>query len=330
MKKIWVKVDPWDKDLVTTALEGGAVALMVPTGCSEKVKQLGRIETIAEDGDLKPGDDVVFFSIQSCEDEAEILRLCQNKRVVLQCDDWTIIPLENLIARGADVIAQVQSREEAETAFGILESGVQRILVHTNDMKELKKILSLTEKDNEKVDLVPAEITEIRPVGMGDRVCVDTCTLMEPGQGMLAGNSSSAMFLIHSESIANPYVAPRPFRINAGAVHAYTRVPNGKTRYLSELQAGDPVLIVDFQGRSHTAAVGRIKVEKRPLMLIRATAGDKTISAIVQNAETIRLVDPQGNPVSVVELNPGDQVLAALESGARHFGHKIEESIIEK
>ena len=24
MRKIWVKIDPWDKDLVTTALEGGA------------------------------------------------------------------------------------------------------------------------------------------------------------------------------------------------------------------------------------------------------------------------------------------------------------------
>ena len=24
MRKIWIKIDPWDKELVTTALEGGA------------------------------------------------------------------------------------------------------------------------------------------------------------------------------------------------------------------------------------------------------------------------------------------------------------------
>ncbi|MBW2538701.1 MAG: 3-dehydroquinate synthase II, partial [Deltaproteobacteria bacterium] len=53
MKKIWVKVDPWDKQMVTTALEGGADGIIVPPGFHEKVKALGRIETISADGDLK-------------------------------------------------------------------------------------------------------------------------------------------------------------------------------------------------------------------------------------------------------------------------------------
>jgi 3-dehydroquinate synthase II len=56
MKKIWVKVDPWNKKIVTTALEGGADGIMVPKGYSKKVKELGVIQTISEDGDLKPGD----------------------------------------------------------------------------------------------------------------------------------------------------------------------------------------------------------------------------------------------------------------------------------
>jgi len=165
---------------------------------------------------------------------------------------------------------------------------------------------------------------------MGDRVCIDTCTSMMPGQGMLVGNSSSALFLIHSESVSNPYVAPRPFRVNAGAVHAYIRVPEGKTRYLSELTAGDPVLIVDFQGKTTVATVGRIKIEKRPMMLIQARAGERMISTIVQNAETIRLTDPEGHPVSVVRLAPGDKVRVAVETCARHFGYKIEETITER
>jgi len=330
MRKIWVKVDPWDKNLVTTALEGGADGIMVPKGFSEKVKALGRVQTISEDGDLKLGKDVIFFEIKSGGDEEEITKLSQTKQVILQCRDWTIIPLENLIAKGADVIAQVQTLDEAQTAFGILEKGVGHVLFHTDDVLELKKVLSWFRSKGDKISLQTAEIVEVKPVGMGDRVCVDTCSSMGLGQGMLVGNSSSALFLIHSESISNPYVSPRPFRVNAGPVHSYTRIPGGKTRYLSELSAGDPVLIVDFKGNTSTGIVGRLKIEKRPLMLIKAVFDGQEIATIVQNAETIRLTDPEGSAVSVVSLVPGDKVLVAMEAGGRHFGIKIEESITEK
>jgi 3-dehydroquinate synthase II len=330
MGKIWVKVDPWDKKIVTTALEGGAEGVMVPKGFTGKVKQLGKIRTISEDGDLKLGKDVVVFKIKSGEDENEILKLTQTKKVVLECADWTIIPLENLIAKGADVIAQVTNFKDAQTAFSILEKGVNQILFHTTDAMELKKALTLLGPDNEKTNLEEAEILEIIPVGMGDRVCVDTCTSMTAGQGMLIGNISGVLFLVHSESISNPYVAPRPFRVNAGAVHAYTRVPGGRTRYLSELSSGDPILITDFQGNTATGIVGRLKIEKRPLMLIKARVKDRVVSTIVQNAETIRLTDSAGKAVSVVSLTAGDKVLVAVEEGGRHFGYKIDETIEEK
>lgn len=330
MRKIWVKVDPWDKKIVTTALEGGADGILVPPGFSEKVKELGRVETISDDGDLKIGDDVIFYNITSGEDEEEIVRLSQNKKVILKCSDWTVIPLENLIAKGADVIAYVQNLEEAKTAFGILEKGVSHILFHTSDPMELKTALSSLLSVEDKIILEAAEIVEIRPVGMGDRVCIDTCTSMTSGQGILVGNSSGAMFLIHAESISNPYVSPRPFRVNAGPVHAYTRVPGGKTKYLSELSAGDNVLIVDFNGNTTVGTVGRLKIEKRPLMLVTASIGNKQATTILQNAETIRLTDPKGKAVSVVNLMPGDKVLLAIEEYGRHFGHRIEETITEK
>jgi len=330
MRKIWVKVDPWDKKLVTTALEGGADAIMVPKGFSKKVKELGRITTISEDGDLKPEQDVVFFTIKSGKDEEEIVKLCQRKKVILNCTDWTIIPLENLIAKGAEVIAQVQNLKEAQTAFGILEKGVSHILFHTQNPIELKTSLSMLFEEGETTALQNAEVIEIVPVGMGDRVCVDTCTSMSVGEGMLVGNSSSALFLVHSESISNPYVSPRPFRVNAGAVHAYTRVPGGKTRYLSELSAGDQILITDYRGKTSIGIVGRLKIEKRPMMLLKAKIGEHVATTILQNAETIRLTDPSGKPVSVVSLKPGDKILAALEEGGRHFGYKIDETITEK
>jgi 3-dehydroquinate synthase II len=330
MRTIWVKVDPWNKKMVTTALEGGADGILVPPGYSQKVKELGRIETIAEDGDRKLGEEVVFFEITSGADEEEILRLCRDKKVILQCRDWTIIPLENLIARGANVIARVTSADEARTAVGILEKGVSHLLLDAPDPAELKKALTAVRDKPDRTPLQVAEITEIRAVGMGDRVCVDTCTSMTAGQGMLVGNSNSALFLIHSESVVNPYVSPRPFRINAGPVHAYTRVPGGKTRYLSELSAGDRILITDYQGNTTDGVVGRLKIEKRPLMLVKAVVEGIPATTIVQNAETIRLTAPDGKPVSVVALKPGDGVLVSMEAGGRHFGYRIEETITEK
>ena len=250
--------------------------------------------------------------------------------MILEHCDWTIIPLENLIAKKANVIAQVHSFKEAEVAFGILEKGVDHILFHSPDTLELKKTLGLIRSHGSVIDLEEAEIDEITPVGMGDRVCVDTCAIMTSGQGIFAGDSSGALFLVHAETVLNPYVAPRPFRVNAGAAHAYTRAPDGKTRYLSELASGDQILIADHTGKTFPGVVGRAKIETRPLLLVTARVGEKKISTILQNAETVRLTAPDGNPVSVVDLKKGDKALVALEEAGRHFGFKIDETILEK
>ena len=53
MKKIWVNADPWNKDIVIRALECGADAVVVPKGHTPKVKELGVIPTVAEDGDIE-------------------------------------------------------------------------------------------------------------------------------------------------------------------------------------------------------------------------------------------------------------------------------------
>jgi 3-dehydroquinate synthase II len=144
------------------------------------------------------------------------------------------------------------------------------------------------------------------------------------------GNTSSAFFLVHSESLENPYVAARPFRVNASAVHAYILRPGNKTSYLSDLRVGDEMLVVNAKGQTRAAHIGRCKVETRPMLLIQAEAGGREISIVLQNAETINLVRPDGQPVSVSKLKTGDQVLAHLETGGRHFGMKISETLTEK
>jgi len=55
MKEIWIKADPWKKELITTALETGADAVIVPPDKVKKVKELGLIKTVSDDGDLKWG-----------------------------------------------------------------------------------------------------------------------------------------------------------------------------------------------------------------------------------------------------------------------------------
>ena len=330
MKKLWVNVVKWDKKIVTTALESNADALLIPKGFTKRVKELGLIKTVSEDGDLKIGRDVVIVSINSKEDEKLALKESKSKIVVIKTKDWRIIPLENLIAQTKGLIAEVKNANEAKTALEILEKGVDGVLLTTTDLSEIKKTAALIKKSSENISLVKAKIINIKAVGTGDRVCIDTCTNMKIGQGMLVGDSSSGMFLVHSESVENPYVEQRPFRVNASAVHAYIKVSDGKTKYLSELKTGTETLIVDSEGNTEIAIVGRTKIEKRPLMMLEADANGKKISLILQNAETIRLVKPNGKPISIVKLKKGDEVLAYTEEAGRHFGMKIKETITEK
>ena len=295
------------------------------------MRALGRVKVIAPGGDLVPGDDFQVVKILSGEDQDRAMELASKGTVVVDTADWKVIPLENLVATApGNIWTVVRSREEMSMALGVLERGVAGVVVEVQEPALLRQLVLMARNRVEDISLEEGEIREVVPLGLGDRVCVDTCSLMGRGQGMLVGNSSTFLFLIHAESVENPYVAPRPFRINAGAVHAYALVPGGRTRYLSELEAGDEVLVVDYQGAGSTAVVGRAKVEKRPLLMVKAQVGDVEGTCILQNAETIRLVAPGGDPLSVVALKPGDRVLVHLEKGARHFGMKVEESIQEK
>lgn len=263
---------------------------------------------------------------------AELGKVCDY--LLVTGTDWKVIPLENLIAdlqqQKVKIIFGVKSAEEARLAFQTLESGADGVLLDSGDPQEIKDaIKAAREMESGSTELEPATVIKVEPLGMGDRVCVDTCNLMQRGEGMLIGSQANGMFLVNSESEDSPYVAARPFRVNAGAVHSYLKIGE-KTRYLSELSAGDPVTIVNSKGEQREGIVGRVKIESRPLMLIEAKAGDRILTVILQNAETIKLVGEDGSPISVAKLKKGDRVLVHLEEGARHFGKRIEETIIEK
>jgi len=324
MKEIWLLDDgeEWEsvKEHAKDAIELGFTGVAVRDGFREKVRKLGNIEVeVAE-----------VIKIKSSSDQEKVIELSEKKdRIFIDFENWKIIPLENLIAmkKNAKIIPVVKDVEEARVALTTLEKGSDGIAITPKPRSEMQEFKSLSEEEG-KIHLTKARVVEIKKLGLGDRVCVDTISLMSPGEGMLVGNTAEFLFLVASESEESEYVSSRPFRVNAGSVNAYVNVGE-RTKYLSELKAGDEVEIVRFDGKRRKSYVGRVKIEKRPMILIKAKADKISGSIILQNAETIKLVKPDGKHLSVAEVKVGDEVLVYLGEKARHFGVAVEESIIE-
>jgi len=253
--------------------------------------------------------------------------------IIISCSDWKIIPLENLISKvhgRSKLLFVASSVNEAKVGLETLELGADGIVLKSRDLSEITQTSNLVKAVHPIIELSTAKVTGLKPLGSGARVCVDTCDLMEPGEGILVGCQSSGLFLVQAEVHESEYVDPRPFRVNAGPVSLYILTPGNKTKYLSELKAGDEVAILNREGRVRIANVGRVKIERRPLMLIEAEGQGRKLKTIVQNAETIRLVTKAGSK-SVVEMKVGDEVLARIEHGGRHFGILVKgESILER
>ena len=205
------------------------------------------------------------------------------------------------------------------------------MLLKTTDSDEVLKTVAFVKPEALKLEMAVAKIVFTKPISTGARVCVDTCELMTHGEGMLVGSQSAGLFLVEAEVNENPYVASRPFRVNAGSCSMYTLGTLQTTRYLQEFKAGDEVIIVNREGTTRKTNVGRIKIEIRPLILVEALVEGKTIKTILQNAETIRLVTPKGSK-PITELKPNDEVIVHLAAkGGRHFGVSVpEETVIEK
>jgi 3-dehydroquinate synthase II len=344
LKELWVTISPnaSEKSKLQKLAADNADFLLENTSarsCSGKdeITVLGSLDekTITE---LKQNGKKVALkiSIKGKESENTAVKAAElsTDYIIINCLDWRVIPLENLIARTrgkSKLIAEVSNAEAAKLVLETLELGTDGVLLHTSDVDELNKAIALVKKQAAEITVVPAKVTAVKQISTGARVCVDTCDLMVPGEGMLVGVQAAGFFLVEAEVHENPYVQARPFRVNTGSLSMYTLASLQKTRYLSELKAGEEVLIVDRKGKTRPASVGRIKIELRPLILVEAEAEGKKIKTILQNAETIRLVTPKGSK-PVTELKAGDEVLVHLATSAgRHFGVAVpDETVIER
>ncbi|MHC1604722.1 MAG: 3-dehydroquinate synthase II [Candidatus Methanofastidiosia archaeon] len=302
--------------------------IIVQTG-DEKVKNRAKMLGLPL---FEEVEDMTLVQIRNKEDEEKALKMAPCKHLLLEFPQQEIIPLENVIAEmkgKTEILVKVNTANKAKMAMETLELGADGVVLETEDISQLEKTVEAIAPRDEVV-LEEATVTAIRDLGLGARACIDTCEIMERGKGMLVGTSSKGMILIQAEVEQNPFVSARPFRVNAGAVSLYVLVPNNKTRYLEEIMAGDEVLIVNKDGKTNTTNVARSKIEMRPLILIEAENEGHEAKALLQKAETVRVVTPSGG-MPVTDIKVGDRIIARFEEGGRHFGTLVkEEMVIEK
>jgi len=291
--------------------------------------------------------------------------------VVVECKDWTMIPFENIISDAHHTPTKIAAIiEQAEKIPGVafaLDIGVDALVLANDDIElwhsgciaraQRAEMMAVTEQQFDNSDggetrnlksktdccssnegnsssAIELEIVEIESIEtghVGERICIDFIGLLNKGEGVITGSSSKMMGLIHGETIESEFVPTRPFRVNAGPVHAYILMADDKTKYLSELKSGDSLKVIDFRGNTRELTVGRVKIETRPLILFKLLHQNTFRSNMfVQQAETVRLVRPNGIPLSATEAIIGDNILAKVEKMGRHVGTIIQSTVDER
>lgn len=175
-----------------------------------------------------------------------------------------------------------------------------------------------------------ATVTAIEALGEGTRVCIDFIDMLEPDEGVLVGNTGHGYLLLLAESQSTPTYPARPFRVNIGAIHQYLLMDKDKTCYLSDLRAGMLLPVFRPDGSKRLISIGRIKIEKRPMLRIECEAGENSVSCTLQSSDSVAVCRADGGRVAVSEIKKGDQVVLFADSPGRHIGERIEEFIQEQ
>lgn len=171
--------------------------------------------------------------------------------------------------------------------------------------------------------LQAAHVTAIEPAGTGERVCIDTTSMLANDEGMLVGGTAASLALVLAETSTSQFIAARPFRVNAGAVSNYVLAADGATLYLAEIASGSRLVAMRAEGTRRDVTVGRAKIETRPHILVRWTNAQGDGHVVLQAAETVALAAPGGTRIPVTALKLGDTILVAAAPPARHAGTAI-------
>jgi 3-dehydroquinate synthase class II len=361
-----------DSDILDAAYQSNCYAILmtpeqqkhVMTGKQKiiYVEDAGQLAGLPKDaGVLTPDEDLVarardagfkagcFVDVKDLQTEfPHCVQVCKRGYdfVVIDIHDATYIPYELLLAETENLPTRilrtvpieglqgtVDEVNQALNAFGTMEAGVD-VAFRSRSSKDIKDYSAqIEERLRGKIDLVHAEVVEVQHTGLGHRVCVDTTSLMTAEEGMIVGSTGWGGIFVCSETHYLPHMNLREFRVNAGGVHSYVWGPDNVAVYLSELRAGSRVLVVDIHGNSRIVTVGRVKIERRPLLLIKSRVvqdGKETfINTFLQNDWHVRIMGADGKVRNSTLVKPGEKLLAYTDEPGRHTGIRVTESIVE-
>jgi 3-dehydroquinate synthase II len=336
-------VELWIDDRVT-----GSQQSALPVGFDQRIGEAGLTlegHKINHNGNLFGA----YIHIGTASDQAQATSLIGSVGwLLVSFSDWSMIPIENLIAAAEGTPTKIATLLDDEVqiqgAAFALEKGVdaiavapQRALIEAAQIAKSQRLERhqnnepLAVQSTPEINLEAFTITAVEEGGLGERYCIDFTSLLVQGEGMLVGSNASSFMLVHGETIPSEFVPIRPFRVNAGSPQSYTMMADGSTKYLSELSSGDTVTVANAEGMTRNVTVGRLKIERRPMLLFRwLNENHKEGHIFLQQAETVRAVGTNGTPMSVTSLAVGNQILGCFDVGARHIGVAISSAVQER
>lgn len=338
-----------------------------PTGLSGNYRIFHVHETdqspLVEDTETKRRIGTIINIEDSKGQEEAMATLGSVEWLVVEChsDSWQMIPAENLIAAaqasGTKLAFCVDDVSNVGGLARALELGVDALCVNAAvATKELWDSVFEARQERQVYDKQVKEVTvESKPcvengicwrrstqsTMLADRVCVDFAQNLLPEEGCWVGSSAKINALVLSEAAVSQYVPSRKFRVNAGPVHSYIVMHDETTKYLSELEAGDLVEVYNSKtGISRGVAVGRLKQELRPCVLLELESENESQRGqiFLQQAETVRLAQPNGEFIRVTELQSQAEkslesistILLRLTTTGTHVGKAYSGSVNEK
>ena len=169
MKELWVEIDqsasPQEKEtLLSLANENADVILEDPSkqlplrqikhslsSLNLNEKKIAQLKSEGKKTAYK-------IAIKGKEDENKAVKAAELgvDYIIINCLDWRVIPLENLIAKGngkSKLIAEVATAEDAKLVLEALELGTDGVLLKTSNPNELVKTAKIVKEQTPKIDI---------------------------------------------------------------------------------------------------------------------------------------------------------------------------------
>lgn len=100
----------------------------------------------------------------------------------------------------------VETMSEAAVALHVMEKGSDGIILSSIQIDEVTKVSSYIERDqHNKLQLVLAEVINVKHIEMGYRACIDTTSILGKDEGLIIGSTlQTATFGGHQGHIIRP------------------------------------------------------------------------------------------------------------------------------